>query len=124
MSRGLAHVTLVGNLTRDPESRTAGTTTVTSFGVAVNLPEKRDGEWGERGHFFDVKVWGAQGDSAARYLTKGSQVAVNGHLEYETWEKDGNKRSAVRVVADQVIFLGGKGGGERATEDDHNDCPF
>ncbi len=91
------------------------------LGIAVNERSKdASGEWGDRVNFFNVTVWGAQGENVARYLKKGSPVAVDGRLRWEQWEKDGQKRSAVKVVADNVQFLptrdrdgGGGGGGGR-----------
>jgi single-strand DNA-binding protein len=104
-------------LTRDPELREAGSTSVCEMGLAVNERYKgRDGEWTERANFFDIVVWGAQGESCAKYLEKGRQVAVQGRLRHETWEtSEGQKRSKVRVVADRVQFLGG---GQRDRRDD------
>jgi single-strand DNA-binding protein len=98
-------VVLTGNLTRDPELRQAGSTEVCQLGVAVNGREKRDGEWVEVPNFFDVTVWGAQGNNCAKFLSKGSPVAVDGRLRWRSWEKDGQKRSAIDVVADSVQFL-------------------
>ena len=114
MARGIAHVTLVGNLTRDPELRQlAGGNSVCAFGVAVNSAQKdASGQWVDKANFFDVKVWGPQGENCARYLTKGRQVAVDGRLDYQTWEaQDGGKRSKVEIIADTVMFIGGQGEG-------------
>jgi single-strand DNA-binding protein len=113
-------VVLVGNLTRDPELRaTAGGTSVCKIGLAVNERAKdpATGEWGERPNFFDIDVFGAQAESCAQYLTKGRQIAVEGRLRWRSWEaQDGQKRSAVSVVANTVQFIGprdagGQGGG-------------
>lgn len=108
-------VVLTGNLTRDPELRSLPSgTSVCEMGVAVNESFKNGstGEWEERANFFDVTVWGAQGENCAKYLSKGRGVAIHGRLRWESWEKDGQKRSKVKVIADQVQFLNdGKGEG-------------
>lgn len=114
MARGIAHVTLVGNLTRDPELRqTPNGASVCKLGVAVNSSFKdSSGQWQDKANFFDVTVWGQQGENCARFLSKGRQVAVDGRLEQRSWEaQDGGKRSAVEIIADTVMFLGGQGEG-------------
>jgi single-strand DNA-binding protein len=116
MARGIARVTLVGNLTRDPELRQLPSgTPVCQLGVAVNSSFKdSSGEWVEKPNFFDVTVWGTQGENCARYLSKGRQVAIDGRLEQRSWEaQDGGRRSKVEIIADTVMFLGGgQGGGQ------------
>jgi single-strand DNA-binding protein len=133
MSKGFAHVSLVGNLSRDPELRqTAGGTSVCQLGVAVGYSYKdSSGQWVDKPSFFDVTVWGPQGEACAKYLTKGRQVAVSGRLDQQTWEaQDGSKRSKVGIVADQVVFLGGgqKDGQQAAkpaaARDDFKDIDF
>ena len=108
-------VVLTGNLTRDPELRsTPSGTSVCSLRLACNT-RRRDasGEWADKPNFFDVTVWGAQGENAARYLAKGRPVAVDGRLEWREWEdKQGNKRQSVDIIADSVQFLGSREGGE------------
>lgn len=112
-------VVLVGNLTRDPELRaTPGGTSVCRLGLAVNERTKdpNSGEWGERPNFFDIDVFGAQGENCAQYLHKGRQVAIEGRLRWRSWEtQEGQKRSAVSVVANTVQFIGPRetGGGPR-----------
>ena len=108
-------VILTGNLTRDPELRnTPGGTSVCSLRLAVNTRRKdgATGEWVDKAHYFDITVWGAQGENVAQYCEKGRPIAVDGRLEYREWEdKDtGAKRSAVSIVADSVQFLGGRDG--------------
>lgn len=122
-------VVIVGNLTRDPELRTIPSgTSVCEIGVAVNEREKVGESWEDRANFFDVTVWGKQGEAVANHLSKGSQVAVQGRLRYESWEdKDGGgKRSKIKVVAQSVQFLGSKndssGASAPAASDD--DLPF
>ena len=109
-------VVLVGNLTRDPELRhTPSGMAVCSLRLAVNTRRKDQatGEWGEKPNFFDITVWGQQGENCAQYLAKGRQVGIQGRLEWREWEaQDGTKRQAVEVVADTVQFLGSRGDGE------------
>jgi single-strand DNA-binding protein len=113
MARGFARVTLVGNLTRDPELRqTPNGNSVCQFGVAVGRRYKdASGQWVDKASFFDVVVWGAQGENSAQYLSKGRQVANDGRLEQRSYEaQDGSKRSKVEIVAENVVFVGGQGG--------------
>ncbi|MGZ8665480.1 MAG: single-stranded DNA-binding protein [Solirubrobacterales bacterium] len=108
-------VILTGNLTRDPELRsTSGGTSVCSLRLAVNSRRKdSSGEWTDKPNYFDITVWGAQGENCANYLSKGRPVAVDGRLEWREWEaKDGSgKRQSVEVIADSVQFLGSRDGG-------------
>ncbi len=108
-------VTITGNLTRDPELRsTPGGTAVCKLRVAVNSRRKdgQTGEWVDKPNYFDVTVWGAQGENCANYLSKGRPVAVDGRLEWREWEsQDGGKRQAVEIIADSVQFLGSRDGG-------------
>jgi single-strand DNA-binding protein len=107
-------VVLVGNLTRDPELRhTPSGTAVCSLRLAVNTRRKdaASGEWTEKPNYFDVTVWGNQGENCAQYLAKGRPVGIDGRLEWREWEaQDGTKRQAVEVIADTVQFLGGRDG--------------
>ncbi|HZP71822.1 MAG TPA: single-stranded DNA-binding protein [Gaiellaceae bacterium] len=108
-------VVLVGNLTRDPELRnTPSGTSVCSLRIAVNTRRKDNatGQWTEKPNYFDVTVWGNQGESCAQYLAKGRPVAIDGRLEWREWDaQDGTKRQAVEIIADSVQFLGGRGDG-------------
>ena len=110
-------VVLVGNLTRDPELRaTGGGTSVCRLGLAVNERTKdpATGEWGERPNYFDIDVFGAQGENCAQYLSKGRQVAIEGRLRWRSWETpEGQKRSAVSVVANSVQFIGPRDSGSQ-----------
>jgi single-strand DNA-binding protein len=105
-------VVITGNLTRDPELRALPSgTSVCDLRVAVNTRRKNGatGEWEDKPNFFDVKVWGAQGDNCARFLSKGRPVGVQGRLEWREWEtQDGQKRQAIDIIADSVQFLGGR----------------
>jgi single-strand DNA-binding protein len=107
-------VVITGNLTRDPELRnTSGGTPVCSLRLAVNTRRKdASGEWVEKPNYFDVTVWGKQGENCATYLEKGRPVAVDGRLEWREFDdREGNKRQAVEIIADSVQFLGGREGG-------------
>jgi single-strand DNA-binding protein len=96
-------VTLVGNLTRDPELRyTTGGRGVASFGLAVNRRYQVNGEWQEQVSFFNVVAWGQLGENVAATLTKGSRTIVFGRLEQRSYETNGEKKSIVEVVADEV----------------------
>ena len=104
---------LVGNLTRDPELRALPSgTSVCKLGVAVNTRRKDSatGEWVDKPSFFDVTVFGGQADACAKFLHKGSQVGIDGRLEWSSWEdkETGGKRSRVEIVADTVQFLGSR----------------
>jgi single-strand DNA-binding protein len=103
-------VVITGNLTRDPELRsTSGGTSVCSLRIACNTRRKgASGDWEEKPNYFDVTVWGAQGENCARYLAKGRSVAIDGRLEWREYEKEGHKRQAVDIIADSVQFLGGR----------------
>jgi single-strand DNA-binding protein len=108
-------VVLVGNLTKDPELRhTPSGTAVCNLRLAVNTRRKDEtGQWVDKPNYFDITVWGNQGERCAQYLAKGRPVAIDGRLEWREWETpEGNKRQAVDVVADTVQFLGSRGDGE------------
>ena len=106
-------VILTGNLTSDPElSSLPSGTQVCKLRLAVNrrYKDQASGEWIEKPNFFDIKVWGAQGENCATYLAKGRAIAVDGRLEWREWDaQDGTKRQAVEIIADSVQFLGGRG---------------
>src|SRR3954468_484714 len=108
-------VVLVGNLTKDPELRhTPSGTAVCKLRLAVNTRQKdAQGNWGDKPNYFDVTVWGNQGESCAQYLSKGRPVGVDGRLDWREWEaQDGTKRQAVEIIADSVQFLGSRQDGE------------
>jgi len=116
MAANINRVVLVGNLTRDPEMKHLPSgTALCSLRIAVNTRRKDEsGQWTDKPNYFDVSVWGAQGESCAQYLAKGRPVAIDGRLEWREWEaSDGSgKRQAVEIVADNVQFLGGRSDGE------------
>jgi len=107
-------VVITGNLTRDPELRsTPGGTSVCKLRVAVNSRRKdgQTGDWVDKPNYFDVTVWGAQGENCAHYLAKGRPVAVEGRLDWREWEdKEGGKRQSVEIIANSVQFLGSRDG--------------
>jgi single-strand DNA-binding protein len=124
-------VVITGNLTKDPELRhTGGGTAVCKLRVAVNSRRKdgQSGEWVDKPNYFDVTVWGAQGENCAQYLSKGRPVAVEGRLDWREWEtQEGGKRQAVEIIANSVQFLGSRsdnpGGGGNGTFQPQSDVP-
>ena len=112
MARSFNQVTLMGNLTRDPELRsTPSGQSVCNFGLALNRSYKNaDGEWQEATDFVDIVAWGPLGERVSQYLSKGRPALVSGRLQSRSWEQDGQKRSKLEVVAFDVTFLGGPGG--------------
>ncbi len=113
MARSFNQVILMGNLTRDPEVRqTPNGQSVCSFSLALNRSYKgSDGNWQEATDYIDIVAWGPLGERVAQYVTKGRPVLVNGRIQSRSWEQDGQKRSKVEVVAQDVTFLGGRGEG-------------
>jgi len=114
-------VILLGNLTRDPELRHIQSgTAVTDLGLAVNEKRKGpNGDWIEEVTFVDVTAWARNAEIASEYLTKGSPVLIEGRLKLDTWEKDGQKHSKLKVVCDQLRLVGSRGssggsGGDRS----------
>ena len=111
-------VVLVGNLTKDPELRhTPSGTALCKLRLAVNTRQKdgATGEWSDKPNYFDVTVWGNQGERCAEFLAKGRAVGVDGRLDWREWDaQDGSKRQAVEIIADTVQFLGSRdaGGGD------------
>ncbi len=105
-------VILVGNLTRDPELRYIPSgTAVSDIGLAINDRVKKGNEWVEETTFVDVTLWARTAEVANEYLSKGSNVLIEGRLRFESWEKDGQKHSKLKVVADRMQMLGGRSGG-------------
>jgi single-strand DNA-binding protein len=124
-------VVITGNLTRDPELRSLPSgNSVCSLRVACNGRRRNPStqDWEDQPNYFDVTVWGAQGENCHRFLSKGRPIAVDGRLQWREWtDKEGNKRQSVDIVADSVQFLGGRddagngngfSSGARATESD------
>lgn len=111
-------VSISGNLTRDPVIRKAASgSSVMSFGVAVNdrRKDQQTGEWKDYPNFVDCVVIGRRADSLAQYLSKGTKVAIEGKLSYSSWERDGQKRSKLEVLVNDIEFMSrGNGGGQYA----------
>jgi single-strand DNA-binding protein len=113
MAGNINRVIITGNLTRDPELSTlpASGTAVCSLRVACNGRRKNNdtNQWEDQPNYFDVTVWGAQGESCSRFLSKGRPVAVDGRLRWREWTTtEGQKRQAVDIIAESVQFLGGR----------------
>jgi single-strand DNA-binding protein len=108
---------MTGNLTRDPELRsTPGGMAVLKMGVAVNdrAKNQQTGEWEDRPNFIDVVMFGARAESVSRFLSKGSKVAIEGKLRWSSWETpQGDKRSKIEVVVDEIEFMSSRDGGAR-----------
>lgn len=106
------HLTIIGRTTREIGERdftyTPNGTARLNLSIAVNRSEKRGGEWADKASFFDVTVWGKTAENIKPYLFKGKQIAVDGYLDQQRWEKDGQKFSRVCIIASQVQLLGGK----------------
>jgi len=113
MARSVNQVILLGNLTRDPELRqTPNGQSVVSFSLALNRAYKdQSGEWQEATDYIDVVAWGPLAERVSQYLTKGRRCLVQGRLQSRSWEQDGQKRSKVEVLANDVTFLDGRGEG-------------
>lgn len=114
MARSLNQVTLMGNLTRDPELRQTPTgQNVCSFSLALNRSYKdASGAWQEATDYIDIVAWGPLAERVSQYLTKGRRCLVQGRLQSRSWEQEGQKRSKVEVLANDVTFLDSRGGGE------------
>jgi len=108
----LNHVVLIGRLTRDAELKyTAAGQAVCKFSIAVNRRKKSGEQWVDEPNFFDIVLWGRQGESLNQYLVKGKMVGVDGELRQDRWEQDGQNRSKVEIVAANLQLLGGNSGG-------------
>ncbi|WP_438265911.1 single-stranded DNA-binding protein [Collinsella bouchesdurhonensis] len=114
-----------GNLTRDPEMRALRNgTQVLSFGVAVNDRRKnpQTGEWEDYPNFVDCTMFGTRAEAVGRYLSKGTKVAIEGKLRYSSWEKDGQRRSKLEVIVDEIELMSQR---QQAPADVYDeDCPF
>jgi single-strand DNA-binding protein len=107
----LNHVVLIGRLTRDSELKyTANGQAVCKFSIAVNRRKKNGDQWVDEPNFFDIVLWGRQGESLNQYLVKGKLVGVDGELRQDRWEQDGQNRSKVEIVANNIQLLGGSSG--------------
>lgn len=111
---------IIGRLGRDPELKsTPSGAALCNFSVATDDSyTDKNGQKQERTEWHRVVVWGKQAESCGRYLTKGSQVYVEGSLTTREWEQDGNKRNVTEIKAENVRFLGSKGDGNRSGQGD------
>ena len=102
-------LTIIGRLTSNCDlAYTADGTARLNLSIAVNRSQKSGGEWSDKASFFDVTVWGKTAENISPYLSKGKQIAVQGYLDQQRWEKDGQRFSKVCIIAEQVQLLGGK----------------
>lgn len=125
MARSVNQVTLMGNLTRDPELRqTPNGQSVCSFSLALNRSYKgSNGEWQEATDYVDIVAWANLGERVAQYLTKGRRCLVIGRLQSSSWEQEGKKRSKVEVIANDVTFLDSRGADSSGNESGPSDSP-
>lgn len=131
---GINRVVVSGNLTREPELRqTASGLPVLGIGMAVNDRRKnpQTGEWEDCPNFVDCTLFGSRGEAVATHLHKGSKVCIEGKLRWSQWEKDGQKRSKIEVVVDEIEFFSGakneqNQGGNRTENSQYSDAdiPF
>lgn len=103
------HIVIIGRLTRDCDFGYITTGTArTNISVAVNESRKGQNGWTDYPNYFDVTIWGKTAENLKPYLTKGKQVAIDGHLHQDRWEKDGQRNSRVLIIADKVELGGGR----------------
>ncbi len=125
MANDINVVMLVGRLTRDAELKYTNTgTAVCNFSLAVNRRKRSGDQWTDEVNYFDIVLWGKQGEAIHQYLGKGKQVAVSGELRQDRWEQDGQNRSKVKITASNVQLLGGSSGASSGGTRDQNSAPF
>lgn len=121
-------VIITGNLTREPElRRTQGGMAIMSFGVAVNdrRRNQQTGEWEDYANFVDCTMFGNRAESLSNYLSKGTKVAIEGKLRWSQWEREGQKRSKLEVIVDELEFMSSRDRQLSAQDDMYDDdCPF
>lgn len=115
MAKSINQVVMMGNLTRDPELRsTPNGQSVCSFSLALNRSYKdSSGNWQESTDFIDVVAWGSLAERVSQYLSKGRRALVTGRLQQRSWEQDGQKRSKIEVIANDVTFMDGLSSGSQ-----------
>lgn len=112
MAADLNHVTIIGRLTRDADLKyTQAGFAISNFSIAVNRRRKNGDQWIEEASFFEISLYGKSAETLKPYLIKGKQVAIDGELRQDRWEQDGQSRSKVVIVANNVQLLGGNAGG-------------
>lgn len=118
-------VTLSGNLVRDPEMRqTASGMAILSFCIAVNERRKNNqtGDWDDYANFVDCTMFGKRAEAVSKHLSKGAKVSIAGKLRYSSWETDGQKRSKLEVIVDEIEFMSRKQ--EPKREQPHDDAQY
>lgn len=121
----LSIAVLVGRLTRDAEIKyTSGGSPICSFAVATSSRKKKGDQWVDEASFWDVELWGKQGESLNQYLVKGKQVAIEGQMRQDRWEKDGQPRMKVVINANSVQLLGGGQDKQPAKEEPRRQSPY
>ena len=111
MAADINHIMIIGRLTRDADLKyTSGGFAISNFSIAVNRRRKNGDQWIEEANFFEINLYGKSAESLKPYLIKGKQVAVDGELRQDRWEQDGQPRSKVVIVANNVQLLGGNAG--------------
>jgi single-strand DNA-binding protein len=109
MASDITHVVLVGRLTRDAELKyTSGGMAIADLSLATNRSRKQGDQWVDEANFFDVSLFGRRAEALTQYLTKGTQIAIDGQLRQDRWEQDGVKRSKVTIAANDIQLLGSK----------------
>jgi single-strand DNA-binding protein len=112
------YVVLVGRLTRDANLKFTGSgLAICEFSLAINRRVRQGDAWTDEAHFFDITLFGKQGEAIAKYMSKGNQIAVEGELRLDRWEQDGQKRSKIKIVANNVQLLGSRGGASGGGQD-------
>lgn len=118
------HVTLIGRLTRDAELKYASNGfAIASFAIAVNRRRKNGDQWVEEASFFDINLFGKSAEALKQYLVKGKQVAIGGELRQDRWEQDGQPRSKVVVIANNVQLIGGHSNNTQQSAQNGDDFP-
>lgn len=105
-------LTIIGRLTHDISDNnfayTTGGTARLNLSIAVNRSQKSGGEWSDKVSFFDVTIWGKTAENIKQYLSKGKQIAIEGYLEQQRWEKNGQRYSKIYIIANQIQLLNAK----------------
>lgn len=113
MATDLNIVALVGRLTKNVELKyTSGGMAIANISLAINKRQKVNNEWQEKASFFDCTYFGKSAEAVCQYLTKGKQVSIQGSLDQQSWEKDGQKRSKVVIIVNSLSLLGSKQGSQ------------
>ena len=121
MAQDIVSVFAIGRLTRDAELKyTTGGLAISKFSIACNSRAKKGDQWIDEASFFEVSVFGKSAETLNQYLTKGKQIAVQGRMKQERWEKDGQNHSKIVINADSVQLLGGDKNAQGSGSDARN----